>query len=141
MGERFVVDIVTERVLERLPGVIEERVAPVVDGIVADVERRLTDLISAAAPPIPEFRTEELTPIVIDDPKADARDRARRTLLQGLVATIVVAGILAVAGAFQGGFDFLDAGAWKTVAGAAVGAMLAAAGSYIQRFIDPPAGQ
>lgn len=144
---RSVVDVIADAVVERLQGEVERHVAPVIEAVRADAEVRiggvvdqaqrvLADLISTDHLGIPYSSGNDSVPA-----KADARDRAKRTLLQGAVATVFVAGMLAVAGAVGApGFDFLDAGSWKTVAGTALGAMLMAGAAYVQRIVNPPKG-
>ena len=144
---RSVVDVIADAVVERLQGEVERHVAPVIEAVRADAEVRigavvdqaqrvLADLISTDHLGIPYSSGNDSVPA-----KADARDRAKRTLLQGAVATVFVAGMLALAGAVGApGFDFLDAGSWKTVAGTALGAMLMAGAAYVQRIVNPPKG-
>lgn len=94
---------------------------------------------------------EAVTRIVLDaqvsnsetvpDAKADAKSRSWRTLVQGLIATVVVGvgGTLGTA-LVDPNFDIGDITDWK-FAGASVGtAAVAAAIAYVQRFVQPPKG-
>ncbi|MBF6368434.1 hypothetical protein IU469_22310 [Nocardia puris] len=122
-----VVDLVRDQVLEQ----IDSRIAAVVGAAEADARRRLETFLADLP------RPGEEPP----DPRADARERATRTALQGALATVVVAVLLAVAGVIGGdGFDVTSAGDWKAVAGAAIGAVIAAGTAYVQRLVSPPRG-
>lgn len=77
----------------------------------------------------------------IPDAKADAKSRSWRTLVQGLIATVVVGvgGTLGTA-LVDPNFDIGDISDWK-FAGASVGtAAVAAVIAYVQRFVQPPKG-
>ncbi|MEZ5152136.1 hypothetical protein [Rhodococcus zopfii] len=131
MSERNVVDLVTERVLEDLPGiaakVVEASILPITERVAAEVAVRM-----GAAEPAPE---------PAPDPKTDARDRALRTTVQGAAATVLIAVLLAVAELLgTGALDLSTGGAWKAIAGTAGGAALMAAMAYVQRLINPPKG-
>ncbi|WP_328439096.1 hypothetical protein [Nocardia puris] len=122
-----VVDLVRDQVLEQIQG----RIDAAVRDAEADARRRLETFLADLP------RPGEEPP----DPRADARERATRTALQGAVATIAVAVLLAVAGVIGGGeFDVTSAGDWKAVAGAAIGAVIAAGTAYVQRLVSPPRG-
>lgn len=116
-----VVDLVTDRVLERL----SERIDDATRTIQAAAEKQISDSLAAIPTPVPA--------------NADARDRAQRTAIQGAFATVVVAVLLAVAGVIGGGsFDFTNAGDWKAVGGAALGALVTAVAAYVHRLVAPP---
>lgn len=132
MSERNVVDLVTERVLEDLPGIAQKVVGaailPITERVAAEVAVRM-----GAAEPAP--------PAPVPDPKTDARDRALRTTVQGAAATVLIAVLLAVAELLgTGALDLSTGGAWKAIAGTAGGAALMAAMAYVQRLINPPKG-
>ncbi|RBO82060.1 hypothetical protein [Nocardia puris] len=122
-----VVNLVREQVLEQ----IESRIAAVVSAAEADARRRLETFLADLP------RPGEEPP----DPRADARERATRTALQGALATVVVAVLLAAGTVIAGdGFDFTSGGDWKAVAGAALAAAIAAGTAYVQRLVAPPGG-
>lgn len=122
-----VVDLVTEAVLKQ--------VGAQFDAVVRDAQedaRRRWETFLADLP-----RPGE----VVEDPRADARQRAARTAIQGAIGTVVVAVLLAVAAVIGGGeFDATSAGDWQAVAGAALGAAVAAITAYVQRLVSPPKG-
>lgn len=67
------------------------------------------------------------------DLTTDARDRARRTFLQGLVATVVISGLSALT-------EWLTAGdfSYRTLGVAAATAVTTSVLSYLQRaYVDP----
>ena len=133
MGDNSVVDLVATAVLERVGHEVEQRVSTAVEQARDEVQRQINDLLVAVP-----GQTIEPPPTA----KADAKDRASRTMLQGAVATILVAGILAVAnGLGDDGFDFTSGGDWKAIAGAALAAMIMAGGAFVQRLVNPPRGQ
>ncbi|WP_280438935.1 hypothetical protein [Nocardia cyriacigeorgica] len=127
-----VVDLVARTVLERLRAEGVTRVDDIVRATQADAQRRLDEFLRT----LPTMPLPESEPV---DTKADARERAGRTALQGAIATALVAVVLAVAGVIGGdGFDITSGGDWKAVAGAAVGALVAAGAAYVQRIVKPP---
>ncbi|WP_407107874.1 hypothetical protein [Rhodococcus aetherivorans] len=113
MTQKNVVDLVADRVLEHIG---------------EQVRDRIDDAVAAAATPAPV--------------KADARDRATRTLIQGGIATAVVAMLVTFGQILsQGTVDVTSFEAWKLVAGTVLGAGITAAASYLQRLIFPPGGR
>ncbi|MDV2477149.1 hypothetical protein F8M49_20730 [Rhodococcus zopfii] len=128
MSERSVVDLVTERVLEDLPGIAEK----IVEAAIVPITERVAVEVAA------RMGTGEQAPTA-PDPKTDARDRALRTTVQGAAATVLIAVLLAVAELLgTGTLDLSTGGAWKAIAGTAGGAALMAVMAYVQRLIDPP---
>lgn len=127
MAPNNVVDLIRDQVLGQLRSEAGRQIAEVIEQTRDEARRQLSELIANA-------------PLSVDvDPKADAKDRASRTMLQGAVATILVAGILAVAnGLGDDGFDFTSGGDWKAIAGAALAAMIMAGGAFVQRLVNPP---
>lgn len=117
---------------------IAERTAEIVGAQVRDlVLARITDLVPTAPAPTPEPEPEPASGSV-----PDARNRAARTAIQGAVATIVVAGLVAVADLLgTGTADLASSAGWKAVAVAAVTASLTAAASFVARIVRPPKGQ
>ena len=120
----------------------DARAGDAIAGVRAEAERRIDDLISTIPAehlfPEPQFDDELL---VVDDAKADAKERAWRTGQQG-IAAILVSVLLTLAGALNDPtFDMLDGGDWKVVAGTVVGAVIATATAYIQRLIKAPKSQ
>lgn len=128
-----VVDLVTNAVVERFYEDIAPRIEDAIEYARADAQRQLNDFMKQL-PTMPVQEAET-------DMKADARNRAGRTAIQGTLATVVVAAIIAIAGVIGGGdFDFTSSGDWKAVLGAAIGAVVAAGAAYIQRIVNPPHG-
>lgn len=129
-----VVDLVTRQVLEQLPQWAGRQ-----------VDRALADARAEASAQFAQFladlETSGPAPAAPVEVKSDARDRAQRTAIQGVVATVVVGVLLAVAGVIGDGFDFTSGEAWKTVLGAALGAVVAAGTAYVQRLVSPPRNQ
>ncbi len=131
---------VTNSVTERVLGEVEERVAGAVQAAQAEAQRRIEELISANQAVIPELISTELVTTPQDSSK-DAKSRALRTLLQGGVATIVVAVLMAIVPVLNGdGFDITDSADWKVVATTAFGAVIMAGAAYVQRLVNPPKG-
>lgn len=127
-----VVDLVTEAVVARFRDDIAPRIDDAVRNVQIDAQMQLDEFLRG----LPLSPIPGVTPA---DAKADAKSRAGRTAVQGAVATAMVAGSLAIAGVISGGeFDFTSGGDWKAVAGAALGAILAAGAAYVQRIINPP---
>lgn len=125
-----VVDLVTQAVVAQF----QQQIAPKIDAAVhdaqVDAQRQLYEFMQQ----LPHMPLQEHL-----DTKADARVRAGRTAVQGALATVVVAGILGVAGVIgSGNFDFTSSGDWKAVAGAGIGAIVAAGAAYVQRLVNPP---
>lgn len=127
-----VVDLVTAAVVERLRAEGVGRVDDIVRSAQADAQRRLDEFLRS----LPTMALPEPEPV---DTKADARERAGRTALQGAAATVLVAVVLAIAGVISGdGFDITSGGDWKAVAGAAIAAVVATGAAYVQRLVKPP---
>ncbi|BCK58400.1 hypothetical protein [Nocardia wallacei] len=130
-----VVDLVTRQVLERLPEWAGHQVDRALADARAEARARFEEFLA-------DLETTGPAPAAPPEVKSDARDRAQRTAIQGAVATVVVAVLLAIAGVVGGsGFDFTSGEAWKTVLGAALGAVVAAGTAYVQRLISPPRNQ
>ena len=148
---RSVVDVIADAVVERLQGEVERHVAPVIEAVRADAEVRigavvdqahteaqrvLADLISTDHLGIPYSSGND--PV---SPRADARDRARRTLVQGAAATLLSVAFVAFGQAIVAdGFDFTDAGDWKIVGGTVFTAVVMSVLAYVQRIVNPPKG-
>lgn len=126
-----VVDMVTSAVVERFQDEASRLISAAVLEAQDEAQRQLNDFMQQL-PQMPIHETQT-------DVKADARNRAGRTAIQGALATIFVAAIIAIAGVIGGGdFDFSSSGDWKAVLGAAIGAVVAAGAAYIQRILNPP---
>ena len=119
-------DIITREVTARVLGDLEARVAGAVQAAQAEAQRRIDEL------------TVTLDPVVVDGPSQDAKSRAVRTGVQGGIATVLVSGSLAFAGAINGGIDLTSSGDWKVIAGTVSGAVIMAGAAYIQRIVNPP---
>lgn len=129
--QRNVVDMVTDRVMGQLRAEIGAHVQAAAEQVIADVQQ-------TAEHQIGEF----LSGLVPEPaPTADAADRAQRTAIQGVISTVVVAVLLAVAGVIGGGaFDWSSGASWTAVGGAALGAVVTAVTAYIHRLVSPPKG-
>lgn len=118
----------------------------------ARVEAALPDLVEAIVPALigaalrgDDVRTAptpEVTPTgPAPAPKADAGDRARRTLLQGLVVTVLVGITTALGTAIADpGFEVFALESWGAAGTAAATAALMSVVAYVQRLIMPPKG-
>ncbi|MCM6777927.1 hypothetical protein NDR87_31485 [Nocardia sp. CDC159] len=131
---RNVVDLVADEVIARLREEIASHIAYAADMARADVHAAARQQFAEFLATLPAPGSAAAVPA-----KMDARERAQRTAVQGAVATVAVAVLLAVAGAISGdGFDWASSGDWKAVAGAALGAGIAAGAAYVQRLVSPP---
>lgn len=122
-------DIIAREVTARVLGDLETRVAGAVQAAQDDALRRIDELTHTVA----------LDPVLVaEDPAKDAKSRALRTGVQGGIATVLVSGLLALAGALNGGVDLTSSSDWKVIAGTAFGASIMAGAAYIQRIVNPP---
>lgn len=141
MSEKNVVDLVADKVLEQFgTDVVDRVVEQVRPRLETEAEAILTSLVDRAQARIAETLTPATTPPdSLPSPKADAKDRAWRTLVQGIVATILLAGSTAVGTALTAPeFDLLTWDSWKAAGAAAGTAVLMAILAYVQRLIQPP---
>lgn len=126
-----VVDIITREVTERVLGEVESRVLGAIQAAQAEAQRRIDELLAPV----------DLEPAIeAPSPAKDAKSRALRTAVQGGVATVLVSGLLALAGAINGNVDLTSSGDWKVIAGTVSGAVIMAGAAYVQRIINPPKG-
>ncbi|OOL31850.1 hypothetical protein GQ85_10975 [Rhodococcus rhodochrous] len=113
------------------------------------VEAALPDLVAAVLPALVEAALRgdpvEDTPtptVAVPAPveaRPDAQDRAWRTLAQGAVATVILAGTGAITQAVAvDGFDPFAWGSWSGALTGASTAILMAVLAYVQRLILPP---
>jgi len=149
-----VVDIITRAVVEKLGDEIDARSQQVVQAVTtrleAEAQRRIDEAV-AAIPQIAIRAVEQTQPLPIPgelvhdpapDAHADARDRAWRTLVQGLVVTVVLAVVTAFGAAVAApGFDLLTWDSWRAAATSGGTAAVMAAAAYIQRLVQPPRGE
>ena len=144
-----VIDIITRQVVEKVGSELESRADAVVQAVVDRVEQEAWRRIDAAVADIPQvaIRTaEQALPAQLEvmplDVKADARDRAWRTLAQGLVVTVLLS-IVTAFGTAVGSptFDMLTWDSWRAAATAGGTAAVMAVAAYIQRLLVPPKGQ
>jgi len=146
-----VIDIITKQVVERVGPEIEKRTHAAMQGITERVQAEAERRINAAVAEIPQIAIRAAehssgTPIpgelVLDsgvDARADAKDRAWRTLVQGLVVTVILAVVTAFGTAVAApDFDLLTWDSWKAAATAAGAAVMISITAYIQRLISPP---
>lgn len=112
------------------------------------VEQKAPEWIEALLPPLLEAA---LTGKAVDQvpdpvtreepvpPKPDAKDRAWRTLAQGLVATVLVGLVTAVGTAVAApGFNVFAGESWQAVGTAAGTAAVMSVLAYVQRLLQPP---
>lgn len=126
-----VVDIITREVTERVLGEVESRVLGAIQAAQAEAQRRIDELLAPV----------DLEPAIeAPSPAKDAKSHALRTAVQGGVATVLVSGLLALAGAINGNVDLTSSGDWKVIAGTVSGAVIMAGAAYIQRLVNPPKG-
>ncbi|WP_280201394.1 hypothetical protein [Nocardia cyriacigeorgica] len=137
MSAPTVVDLVTRAVLDRLQTEIGTRINEAVQATQETAQKQLDEFMrELIVTPLPGPAEADSI-----DPRADARNRAGRTAIQGAIATATVAALLAIAAVIGGGdFDVTSGGDWKAVAGAAIGAVVAAGAAYVQRIVSPPRG-
>lgn len=127
--------LLVDAAVDRIRGEFEQRVGEVVQAAQAEAQRRLDEF--TASLPAAEI-------VVAPPPPAatDARDRARRTALQGVVATLLVAGMTALTGALAAPeFDLTAAADWRVAATSVLTAVVMAGLAFVQRLVNPPKGQ
>ncbi|WP_418345282.1 hypothetical protein [Rhodococcus pyridinivorans] len=143
------IDIITREVVQRVGPDLEKRVQAVVKDVGDRIQEEAQKRIDAAVKDIPQIairsaiRTAEQSQTEAGpvDVKADARDRAWRTLVQGFAVTIILAVITAFGTAVTAPeFDLLTWDSWKAAATAAGTAGMISVAAYIQRLIQPPKG-
>lgn len=124
-------ELIAERALEQLEAKFEPRITAAAAEAKATAEKQIAEWLGNGGQVV-------IAPTSVPD-KTDARDRARRTAIQGVISTVIVGVLLAVAGVIGGtGFDFTNLSDWKAVGGAAVGAVLATLTAYVHRLVSPP---
>jgi hypothetical protein len=81
------------------------------------------------------------TPTTRRQARQDAKNRAGRTLVQGLAVTALVAVAATVNGVVTTwtGDDVTNGGAWVALGTSCVVSLLTAASSYVARLLAPPA--
>ncbi|WP_395705003.1 hypothetical protein [Rhodococcus ruber] len=127
------IDIVTREARARVEAALPELLDAIVPTLI-DAALRGDDVTATATPAV--------TPTgPAPAPKDDAKDRARRTLLQGLVVTVLV-GITGALGTALAdpGFDVFALESWGTAVTAAATAALMSVVAYVQRLVMPPKG-
>jgi len=149
-----VVDIIARNVIEKLGDEIEARTQAAVQKVIKQTQAELIDLAgvdthprqspvavnagasggggggSSAWPPA-------ATPVV--PAKVDAKDRAWRTLAQGLAVTVLFAIVTAFGTAVAAPeFDLLTWDSWRAAATAGGTAAAMAVAAYVQRLLSPP---
>lgn len=148
---RSVVELAADAVLARVRTEIEKgAVAPILDDvrafaeaearkILADVSNRADEAVAAATQEAIAVATATVTQAVTAPTRKDAKDRALRTTVQGAIATVLVAVLVALADLIAGGgVDLFSSAGWKVVLGTATGAAIMAVSAYVQRVINPP---
>lgn len=141
-------DIVTRELTSKVSEMVEKqvqaRVQEALNGVQAEVSARIDALVSEI-PAIAAMSAEHQPEQPLADPgvsvRTDARNRAWRTLLQGLVVTVFVAATGAFATAVgKDGFDFGEWESWRLAVNAGMTAALMSVVAYVQRFLNPPKG-
>ncbi|APE11004.1 hypothetical protein BO226_19190 [Rhodococcus sp. 2G] len=128
---------------------IQEAVKTVSDRVQVEAQRRVDAVVAeipqiairvadqAASKPVPGELVETGRPGM--DAKTDAKDRAWRTLVQGIVVTVILAVITAFGAAVAApDFDLLTWDSWKAAATAGGTAAVMAIVAYFQRLLNPP---
>lgn len=146
-----VVDIIARNVIEKVGDEIEARtqaaVQAVSDRVQLEAQRRIdaavadipTIAIRAAQQAVPTAVPGELVLDTGADVKVDAKDRAWRTLVQGLIVTVILAVVTAFGTAISSdNFDLATWDSWKAAATAAGTAVMISVTAYIQRLVSPP---
>jgi len=135
MSDGNVIDIITRQVVEKVAAEVDARIDAGVKIVTDEAHRRIDGYLAELPRPVEaELVAQEPAPA-----KVDARNRAWRTTVQGAVATVLVAVLLALAELLgTGTLDLTTGGAWKAIAGTAGGAALMAVLAYIQRLVSPP---
>lgn len=148
-----VVDIIARNVIEKVGDEIEARTQAAVQAVTERVELEAQKRIDAAVAEIPHIAiraAEQATPTPIQgelidigrpgvEAKVDAKDRAWRTLAQGVVVTVIVAVVTAFGTAVSSPeFELLTWDSWRTAATTAGTAAMISIVAYIQRLISPP---
>lgn len=137
-------EVIANVFAERFRGEMEARLAPIeaeartrLDAAAADAAARVDELVARARLEAPAVIGQVLD--TVPSVKADARNRSWRTLVQGLIATVIVGVGGAVGQAVAApGFDITSSAALGTAGTAAGTAAVAALIAYVQRFIQPP---
>ncbi|WP_064257107.1 hypothetical protein [Rhodococcus sp. HS-D2] len=151
-----VIDIITREVVDKVGPELEKKVQTVVHDVRTLIETEARERIDAAVAEIPQIairaavraaEQNQTLSVSVEgelmsiDPKADAKERAWRTFLQGALVTLVLAvGTAFTAALSAPGFDLLTWDSWKTAATAAGVAAMTTVVAYVQRFVQPPKG-
>ncbi len=123
--QRSAIELIADRMLEQ----IEPQITAAAADARAKAEQQIAEWLGSGTVVVPNGVPD----------KADAKNRALRTAIQGVISTVVVGVLLAVAGVIGGdGFDWTNAADWKAVGGAAIGAVLMAGTAYVHRLVSPP---
>ena len=141
-----VVDLAARAVLERLGPELRRQFEPIIAEVRIQAELEAANMVSSireraeadAAARIREIAAAAEKTLAVPA-KKDAKNRAWRTSLQGLAATVVVAVLTAFADVLGGdSVDLLSGAGWKVVLGTVSGAAVMAVLSYVQRLVNPP---
>lgn len=129
------IEAATKAVSERLQTEVERRI----DAAVSQASEIATSAALAAVPTSPPSQQIVVPGVPAQDVKTDAKDRAWRTLGQGLAVTVLVSIITAFGMAVSAPeFDLLTWDSWRAAATAGGTAAVMAITAYIQRLISPP---
>jgi hypothetical protein len=129
------VDLIAAKALEQLEATVEPRITAAAAEARATAERQISEWLNQNGGQV------TVAPNAVPD-KTDARNRAQRTAIQGVISTVVVAVLLAVSGVIGGdGFDWTNLSDWKAVGGAVLGAVLMTVTAYVHRLVSPPGSE
>lgn len=141
-----VVDLAARATLERLGPEFRRHIDPILAEIRIQAELEAAQMIQDIRQRAEEEAAAKLRDLASSVEKTiavparkDAKDRAWRTSLQGLIATVVVAALTGFADILAGdGVDLLSGAGWKVVLGTVAGATVMAVSAYVQRLVNPP---
>lgn len=143
MSEKSVVDLVRDSVLPKLEAEARAQVDRIAAQVLSDVQKRAAAAVEAAAAEAVAVAQSAVAAgvgeAVAQPIRNDAKNRAWRTAVQGLIATVVVSVLVALSAlASGGGLDLFSSEGWKVVIGTVSGAAIMAVSSYVQRVVNPP---
>lgn len=124
------IDTIVEQVTERVLRSVSDRIQVTIDQAQQQAQARIDEYLTGvpqASVPVPPAA------------KADARNRAGRTAIQGAIAAILVTISTTFAtGISNDSVDLTSSGDWKVIAGSVAGAVVATGAAYVQRLVNPP---
>jgi O-acetyl-ADP-ribose deacetylase (regulator of RNase III) len=135
----LVIATVGPQIRERAESVVREQVEIVIREGRARLDEEAKNYGALVENAVGAVLAQPAAPSTPPSVKADARERSWRTLVQGLIATVIVSVGGGVATAIaEPGFDILSSASLTTAAAAGGTAAIAAILSYVQRLVQPP---